>query len=236
MSFSSVIENFVSSIYSPSAGEKQFPFMWVFLGIIVIIMLGFFSGIIKVEDFFCFIQNSGVLGLVVLFIVCILANAALFLPTPIYLLLVVIGAVEFLNLGIFSPLLVGIIAATGGTIGEFSGYLVGYLGVTTFNKMSQKEVYQLKVLKDKLDEMGMLLLVIFSFAPLPFDVVGIVAGLARYSKTKFFIGTWLGKTPKYILISYAGYFGLGFLLNFFGIPADYLTVTCTQAILKSVGM
>jgi membrane protein YqaA with SNARE-associated domain len=197
--------------------------------IIGAILLAFYLGIIKVEDFFCFIKESGFVGLIALFFICTLANAALFLPTPLYALVVVIGAVDFLGIGIFTPLIVGVIAATGGSIGEFSGYLVGYLGITTFNKMSQKEVYSLKVLKEKLDEMGIWLLIIFSFAPLPFDIVGIVAGLAKYSKTKFFLGCWLGKTPKYVLIAYAGYFGVPFLLSFFGISIDAMVVSCANA-------
>jgi len=210
------------------------PVVIISLLVIGIILLAFYLGIIKVEDFFCFIKDSGYVGLIALFIICTLANAALFLPTPLYALIVFIGAVDFLGLGVLTPLIVGVVAATGGSLGEFSGYLVGYLGITTFNKMSKKEVYSLKVLRDKLDEMGIWLLIIFSFAPLPFDIVGIVAGLAKYSKTKFFLGCWLGKTPKYVLIAYAGYFGVPFLLSIFGISIDALVVSCANAAVMMV--
>ncbi len=216
--------------------DASFPIMVVFLIFIALIVVAFVTGFFKIEDFFCFVRNSGLVGVIGLFFVSIIANASLFLPLPIDLLLAPIAAVEFFNLGIVSPLLLGVVVATGAAIGEFSGYIVGYLGITTFNKMSKKEIYQLVLLKDKLEKVGIPLLVVFAFTPLPFDVIGIAAGLAKYSKSKFFIGCWLGKVPRYVLLAYAGYFGVPFLLSFFGVPPNYLSMTCTQAVISISGI
>ncbi len=217
---------------SSSGNDFEYKIMVIFAGLIVLIILAFVSGFFKVEDFFCFVRNSGAIGLIGLFFVAIIANASLFFPLPIDLLLAPISAIEFLHLGMFSPLLLGFIVALGASLGEFSGYIVGYLGITTFNKMKKAEIQQLKVLRDQLNKVGIPLLIIFAFTPLPFDVIGIAAGLAKYSKLKFFIGCFLGKLPRYVIIAYAGYFGVPFLLTLFGVPPDYLAMSCTQMVLS----
>lgn len=231
----------VSSInpFSNSDFQKKdasFPFMIIFLVFVILIVVAFATGFFKIEDFFCFVRNSGSVGVLALFFISIIANASLFFPLPIDLFLAPIAAVEFFNLGIFSPLLLGVVVATGASIGEFSGYIIGYLGITTFNKMSKKEIYQLVLLRDKLEEVGLPLLIIFAFTPLPFDVIGIAAGLAKYNMSKFFLGCWLGKVPRYVLLAYAGYFGVPFLLSFFGVPPDYLAMSCTQTVISITGV
>jgi len=60
------------------------------------------------------------------------------------------------------------------------------------------------------------LIAFFAFTPLPFDLIGIAAGLVKYSKKKFFLGCLIGKIPRYIILAYAGYFGITFLIHFFG--------------------
>lgn len=212
--------------------DFEYKIMVIFAGLILLIILAFVAGFFKVEDFFCFVRNSGIFGVVGLFFIAIIANASLFFPLPLDLLLAPISAVELLHLGIFSPLLLGFVVSLGASIGEFSGYVIGYLGITTFNKMKKEEIHQLKVLRDQLNKVGIPLLIIFAFTPLPFDVIGIAAGLARYSKLKFFIGCFLGKFPRYVLIAYAGYFGAAFVLSLFGVPADYLTMSCVQTVIS----
>lgn len=210
--------------------DFEYKLMLIFGGFILLIILAFVTGFFKVEDFFCFIKNSGAVGVVGLFFVSIIANASLFFPLPLDIFLAPISVVEFLNLGIFSPLLLGVVVALGASFGEFSGYIIGYLGITTFNKMKKSEIAQLKILKDQLNKVGIPLLVVFAFTPLPFDVIGLAAGLARYSKIKFFVGCFIGKIMRYVLIAYAGYFGAAFILSLFGIPADYLAMSCVQAV------
>jgi membrane protein YqaA with SNARE-associated domain len=218
---------------SKSGGNDfEYKIMVLFAGFILLVILAFVTGFFKVEDFFCFVKGSGFVGIIGLFFVAIIANASLFFPLPLDLLLAPISVIEFLHLGIFSPLLLGFVVALGASIGEFSGYVIGYLGITTFNKMKKQEIAQLKVLRDQLNKVGIPLLIIFAFTPLPFDVIGIAAGLAKYSKVKFFIGCFLGKFPRYVLIAYAGYFGIAFILSLFGVPADYFSMSCTPAIIS----
>jgi membrane protein YqaA with SNARE-associated domain len=166
-----------------------------------------------IEAFMAFLVSIGPLGL---FIAAVIGNASLFLPLPIDLLLIPLATVDFFGLGIITPFILGLIVALGASIGEFSGYFVGLAGIKSFESMKKKEIEKLKQLKESLETIGIPLIAFFSFTPLPFDLIGIAAGLAKYSKKKFFIGCLLGKVPRYIILSYAGYFGITFLIHFFG--------------------
>jgi len=160
-----------------------------------------------------FLISIGPLGL---FLAAIIGNATLFLPLPVDLLIVPVSTIDFFGLGILTPLLLGIIVGFGASIGEFSGYLIGLAGIKGFESMSKTEINNLKILKEKLKEVGIPLVAFFAFTPLPFDLIGIAAGLAKYSKKKFFIGTLIGKIPRYVLLSYAGYYGISFIIQLFG--------------------
>ena len=160
-----------------------------------------------------FLVSIGPFGL---FLAAIIGNASLFLPLPVDLLIIPLSLVDYFGLGVVTPFILGLIVALGASIGEFSGYLVGLAGIKSFETMKKKEIEQLKILKERLETVGIPLIAFFSFTPLPFDLIGIAAGLAKYSKTKFFIGCLLGKIPRYIILAYAGYFGVTFLTHFFG--------------------
>lgn len=151
-----------------------------------------------------------------LFVGSVIANASIFLPLPIDLLIIPLSTINLFNLGVFTPLLLGLVVGVGAAIGEFSGYFVGLTGIKSFESMKKKEVEKLLLLKKQLEVVGIPVIAFFAFTPLPFDVIGIAAGLAKYSKKKFFIGCLLGKIPRYWILAYAGYFGITFLIKFFG--------------------
>jgi membrane protein YqaA with SNARE-associated domain len=169
-----------------------------------------------IAETMAFLSAIGPLGL---FIAAIIGNASLFLPLPIDLIIIPLASIDFfgLNNWIFplTPLVLGFIVGLGAAIGEFSGYFVGLAGIKSFESMQKSKVEKLKLLKDKLEQVGIPLIAFFSFTPLPFDLIGIAAGLAKYSKKKFFIGCFAGKFPRYVILAYAGYFGVNFLIHFF---------------------
>ncbi len=158
----------------------------------------------------------GPLGVVGLFFLSIIGNASLFLPVPVDIILLLFAPVDFLGLGVITPFILGVVVALGASIGEFSGYLVGLAGIKSFESMKKKEVAKLKLLRDKLEKVGIPLIAFFAFTPLPFDLIGIAAGLSQYSKKKFFIGCLAGKLPRYVILAYAGYYGIAFIMTFFG--------------------
>lgn len=166
-----------------------------------------------ITDLMNFLISIGPIGL---FIAAIIGNATLFLPLPVDLIIVPVSTIDFFGLGILTPFILGIIVGIGASIGEFSGYFIGLAGIKSFESMSKKEIKNLNILKEKLQDVGIPLIAFFSFTPLPFDLIGIAAGLAKYPKSKFFIGTLIGKIPRYTILAYAGYFGITFLIHLFG--------------------
>ncbi|MFC1900306.1 YqaA family protein [Chloroflexota bacterium] len=136
--------------------------------------------------------NYGYLGM---FIISLVSNATVILPVPVFMLIVAFGAS-------FNPILVGLISALGGTIGEMTCYLLGYSGrgVVENRKMYDRAVQWLQ-------KWGVLTVFIFAATPSPFDVIGIVAGLLRYPFWKFFIASLAGKIVKYVFLAYMGAWG-----------------------------
>jgi len=53
----------------------------------------------------------------------------------------------------------------------------------------------------------MLIVFIFAVSPMPIDIIGLAAGNLRLPAWKFFLPCWPGKTIKYIVLAYVGYWG-----------------------------
>ena len=90
--------------------------------------------------------------------------------------------------------------------------MVGYSGrgVVENRRLYDKSAQWLK-------RWGVMTIFLFAATPLPFDVMGMVAGLLRFPLWKFILACWFGKTLKYIGIALAGAWGLEAVLRYFGI-------------------
>jgi membrane protein DedA with SNARE-associated domain len=100
----------------------------------------------------------------------------------------------------FSPLLVGLAAGAGATLGELSGYLAGYSGQAIIE--NQKRYNQLVHWMQK---NGPLTISLLAFIPNPFfDIAGMISGAFRMPVYKFLLFALLGKTLKMVLFAYAG--------------------------------
>jgi membrane protein DedA with SNARE-associated domain len=90
----------------------------------------------------------------------------------------------------------------GGALGEMTAYIAGYTGRGLWqdNPNYIKAVGWLK-------RWGMLIVFIFAVTPMPLDIMGIAAGNLRLPAWKFFLPCWPGKTIKYIVLAYVGYWG-----------------------------
>jgi membrane protein DedA with SNARE-associated domain len=142
--------------------------------------------------------NYGYLGA---FLISVFTNATIFLPMPSILLIFPLGAA-------FNPLYIGLAAGLGGAIGEMTAYLAGYSGrgVWHDNPNYLKAVAWLK-------RWGMLIVFIFSVSPMPLDLMGLAAGNLRFPAWKFFLPCWPGKTIKYIVLAYVGFWGWDAFIN-----------------------
>jgi len=152
----------------------------------------------KVEEF----ETYGYLGA---FIICVVSNATVILPVP--------GILVFIPLiASFNPVLLGLVGATGGIIGEITGYMAGYSG---------RGVIQNRPMFNRVEHWmrrwGAWAVFIFAVTPfLLLDIAGMVAGVLRYPLWKFLLVAWAGKTIKYIGIMVAAAWGWEAVLRYFG--------------------
>jgi membrane protein YqaA with SNARE-associated domain len=109
----------------------------------------------------------------------------------------------------WNPFLVALFASFGGTLGELSGYFAGYIVEKSAINESTPGYNRIR---GWMNRNGPWAIAFLAFQPvLPFDIGGIIAGAARMSLWKFLPALWLGKFPKYLILTY---FGVG-LIHFF---------------------
>ncbi len=137
-------------------------------------------------------ESYGYLGS---FLISLVTNATVILPFPGVVVLFALGAA-------FNPFFIGLSAGIGGTIGEMTAYLLGYSGRGV---VANRRFYDTAV--QWLEKWGVLTVFVFALTPLPFDVLGIAAGLLRFPFWKFFVACWLGKTILYIGMAFVGAWG-----------------------------
>jgi len=160
------------------------------------------------------VSNFGLLGL---FIAAIIANATIFLPLPIDLIVFVLGGIDFLGIGLLSPILAGLVVGAGAAIGEISGYIIGLAGIKGAEKLKKTHFKKIEGLRSKIENKGMVFIALAALTPFPFDLVGIAAGLIKYDVKKFFLAALVGKVARYVIIAVAGYLSIETVKVFFGI-------------------
>jgi len=164
----------------------------------------FFKSPESLAAFFADLVYSSPFGMLLLFAFSLVANASLFLPIavePIVFFLAIIAP------SLWLAIVLGLVTGTAAALGEMSGYILGMFGIKTLQKMSKTRVEKVFEVGEKLADKGVGLIFIFAFTPLPFDIIGIAAGLIKYDPKKFFAAAWAGKTARYLLVSLIGYFG-----------------------------
>jgi uncharacterized membrane protein YdjX (TVP38/TMEM64 family) len=87
------------------------------------------------------------------------------------------------------------------------------VGVGGRGLMENRRLYDRLV--EWLRKWGVMIIFLFALTPLPFDLLGIVAGVLRFPLWKFFLACWLGKTALNIIIAYAGFYGWEFVWSYF---------------------
>ncbi|MFH7903523.1 MAG: VTT domain-containing protein [Candidatus Aenigmatarchaeota archaeon] len=150
-------------------------------------------------NFFEIIKNLSYLGF---FVAGLISSSTIFIPLPLYGIIVV--AEKFgLN-----PILAAISAALGSSVGETTSYFVG-MGIkeTVLKKEGKKYKKWLNYFK----RFGEFSILIFAALPLPFDIIGVLAGFLKYDIKKFIVFTFIGKLIKMLLIVYLGEFALQYL-------------------------
>lgn len=145
-------------------------------------------------------------GYVGIFMSSLIGSSTIIFPVP-YLLLV------FSSSSVLNPFVVGIVSGLGSSIGEMTGYALGFGGNKTILKKYEKQIESMrKLFKKYRGGIGIFLL---SVTPFPFDIVGIFCGIIKYDAVKFFLLCLGGKVIKHTIIAYAGFYGLNWIFRIF---------------------
>ncbi len=180
--------------------KKVIPLLTLLLVIAVTVGLFVFSQRYpeKIAEF----ENYGYLGA---FLICMVSNATVILPVP--------GILVFLPIvTAFNPVLLGLVGATGGIIGEITGYMAGYSGG---GMIQDSRMYAR--MEGWMRRWGAWAVFVFAAVPLlPLDIAGMVAGAMRFPLWKFLLVGWVGKSLKYIGLLVAGFYGWEFVLPYLG--------------------
>jgi uncharacterized membrane protein YdjX (TVP38/TMEM64 family) len=161
-----------------------------------------FAQLFKLFNLYLLSKNIAVydfelLAYVLVFFVSLLANLTIVAPVP-FAIGFMIGVAQQPQ---FNPILVALCGAIGGTLGEMSGYYAGRLG----KKLAISENKGYKKVEGWIDKYGFWAITILAIQPIiPFDLGGFIAGLAKMPIHKFLPALFIGKFPKYILLTYAG--------------------------------
>jgi uncharacterized membrane protein YdjX (TVP38/TMEM64 family) len=166
------------------------------LAAVIAITLYIFSIRDRVDEF----KEYGYLGI---FFVALLANATVFIPAPGIAIIYAMGAV-------FNPLYVGLVAGTGGALGELSGFLAGFSGQAI---VERTDLYTR--IKPSVEKYGGWAILVLSAIPNPFfDVAGVAAGIVKMRMRTFLFSVWIGQLIKMTLFAYAGKYSIDALANF----------------------
>ncbi|MCX6008660.1 MAG: VTT domain-containing protein [Chloroflexi bacterium] len=141
-----------------------------------------------------------VYGYLGVFLISIITCSSIVVPVPGWILVATFGA-------IYNPILVGVVSGLGGTIGEMTGYLLGYGGRLVVENVG---IYTRMV--QWMKRWGSVTIFILALIPNPFfDVAGAAAGSLRFPVWKFLLFGAAGRIPKHIFFAYIGVWGLQFL-------------------------
>ena len=144
-------------------------------------------------------------GLLVLFAASAISNATLVLPVPGLALTALAATVA-------NPLVVGIVAGAGQTLGEMTGYLTGYSGQSLIDKNPRYAK-----LVGWMRRFGPATLFVLAVLPNPlFDVAGIIAGALRMPVWLYILAAGAGKLIKNIAVAYGAALGIEWLMRVFG--------------------
>lgn len=165
------------------------------------------------------LEISKVLGYFGAFIVSFLGNASFLFPIPYMMITFVLGGFTDSNTGLFlfDPWLVGIISGLGATLGEMTGWLLGYGGGQLIDD-TQRNAFSDYI--DSHPRATPFVVWVLAVTPIPDDFLIVPLGAAKYPWWKVVIPQFIGKSMFMIIAAWAGRFSLGFFEFLLGNPAS----------------
>jgi membrane protein YqaA with SNARE-associated domain len=165
----------------------------IFLAVIIVAAVIFFS-----KD----IEALAAYGYSGVFLVAMLSTATIIFPSPLWVAIIAMSAY-------LDPLLLGIVAGLGASIGELTGYLAG----DGARDVLGNYVKESKKIEKTVKRYGAPGIFVLSAIPNPlFDIAGLVAGGLKMPWHKFLIACALGRVLRYVILALLGAFTLDLLL------------------------
>ena len=146
------------------------------------------------------VEQFAALGYPGVFLIALLANATVLLPAPGTAIVFAMGS-------ILNPVWVALAAATGGAIGELTGYLAGVSGHVVLERAAS---YQ-RVLPWVQKYGGWAVLGLAALPNPVFDLAGIAAGVVGMPFRRFMLFCWFGQLVKMTGFAFAGRYSVPWL-------------------------
>lgn len=165
------------------------------------------------------LEISKIMGYFGPFIVSLIGNASFLFPIPYMMVTFFLGGFTDTATGLFlfDPWLVGIISGLGATIGEMSGYLLGYGGRRLIDEDQRNGFSEYIEAHPRATPLVIWLLAI---TPVPDDFLIVPLGAAKYPWWKVAVPQFIGKSMFMIVAAWAGRYSLEFFEFLLGNPAS----------------
>lgn len=133
-------------------------------------------------------------------IISIATSAPLVIPLPGLAFTSIMGAITVYPADAFW---VGLVSGIGATIGELTGYLLGYS-----SRMAVPDNKKYEKVVSWTSRWGSWTIFVLALLPNPlFDLAGLAAGILKYPMWKFLTVGMAGRIPKHMLFAYLGFWG-----------------------------
>lgn len=141
------------------------------------------------------------------FVISFLAGVTLFVPVPSVFIVFTLG-------GILNPILVGLIAGAGETLGSMVVYMTGLSSAKTVHALDHRVMQKFQ---NWIKTRGAFSVFVMSsiFNPLFYPFTAI-AGMMHFGWWRFLILCLAGKSLKNTMVATAGFYGMKALLDLFG--------------------
>jgi uncharacterized membrane protein YdjX (TVP38/TMEM64 family) len=193
---------------NPEKPEKTGTFTWLKKWVATLVSLLLVIAIIAAVLYLYrqkpdIVDELKVYGYLGAFLILLISSATIVVPVPGLIIVFALGA-------LLNPFLLGLVSGVGGTIGEMTGYLLGYSG-----RAAIKNISLYNRMEKWMRRWGGVTIFVLAVIPNPvFDVAGAVAGALRFPVWKFCVYGGAGRIIKNTLVAFAGAWGLEFVLRF----------------------
>ncbi|MCL4354214.1 VTT domain-containing protein [Patescibacteria group bacterium] len=165
----------------------------IFSILIVVLSIGLTVSLFLFPDIFKDHKNWGIIGI---FITNFISGLSFF-PAPSFITAVVGGS-------IYPPILVGLAASLGATLGDMLYLILGISGRKIAKKKLEKSKW-FSLIEKNFQKYGGWILFAGAFIPNPiFDSFGLIAGIFNFSILRFFAIIMAGRFLRYFVLAQIG--------------------------------